>query len=37
MCVPSLTFAEVDRHALGLEQAVVLRLAVVLGLRWRLA
>lgn len=29
-----LTFAEVDRHALGLEQAVVLRVA--LGLRWRL-
>lgn len=37
VCVRSLTFAEVDRHALGLEQAVVLRLAVVLGLRWRLA
>lgn len=31
-----LTFAEVDRHALRFEQAVVLRVAVALGLRWGL-
>jgi len=35
--VPLLTFAEVDGHALGLEQAVVLSLGVALGLQWGLA
>lgn len=35
--MPPLTFAEVDGHALGLEQAVVLSLGVALGLRGGLA
>lgn len=37
LCVPPLTFAEVDRHALGLEQAIVLSLGVALDLRWDVA